>query len=115
MDNKNYLSETARKIFLAGVGALAMSAEKADELVSSMVEKGEITVEQGKTLNQELKRTVRESREKKPEAAGTKAEPAAEKPEKRDIKSMLDGLSAEELNELKQILAAKDENAEDAE
>ena len=105
MDNKNYLSETAKKIFLAGIGALALSAEKADELVNSMVEKGELTIEQGKTLNQELKRTVKESREKKAEEPAEKAD---EKPEKKDIKSMIDDMSDEELEELKKALAAKD-------
>ena len=104
MDNKNYLSDTAKKIFLAGIGALALSAEKADELVNSMVEKGELTVEQGKTLNQELRRTVKENRERK-DAPEEKAQPEEEK---KDIKSMLDSMSDEELEELKKALAAKD-------
>lgn len=43
-----------KDIFLAGVGALAYGGEKANELVSNLIEKGEITVEQGKQLNTEL-------------------------------------------------------------
>ncbi len=49
------MSETARKVFLAGVGAVAMSAEKSSQLIDDLVKKGEITVEQGKALNEELK------------------------------------------------------------
>ena len=49
------MSDTARKIFLAGVGAVATTAEKSSQLVDDLVKKGELTVEQGKTLNEELK------------------------------------------------------------
>lgn len=46
--------EGLRKIFLAGVGALAATAEKSQELVNNLVARGELTVEQGKKLNSEL-------------------------------------------------------------
>ena len=46
--------EGLRKIFLAGVGAIATTAEKGQELVNRLVERGELTVEQGKQLNSEL-------------------------------------------------------------
>ena len=44
-----------RKVFLAGVGALATTVEKSQEIVDDLVKKGELTVEQGKALNAELK------------------------------------------------------------
>ena len=44
------------RIFLAGVGALAVTAEKSKEVIDELVKKGELTVEQGKVLNEELKR-----------------------------------------------------------
>lgn len=47
-----------KKIFLAGIGAIAVTAEKSAEIVDGLVKKGEITVEQGKILNEELKRDV---------------------------------------------------------
>jgi poly(hydroxyalkanoate) granule-associated protein len=53
------MSEEFRKIWLAGVGALAMTAEKAEDLVEKLIKKGEITVEQGKALNEELKHNAR--------------------------------------------------------
>ena len=40
-----------RKVFLAGVGALATTVEKSQEIVDDLVKKGELTVEQGKALN----------------------------------------------------------------
>jgi polyhydroxyalkanoate synthesis regulator phasin len=52
-----------RKVFLAGVGALATTVEKSQEIVDDLVKKGEITVEQGKALNTELKRKASEARE----------------------------------------------------
>ncbi|WP_251197420.1 hypothetical protein [Anaerotardibacter muris] len=50
-----------KDIFLAGVGALAYGGEKANELVNNLIEKGEITVEQGKQLNTELQHKASET------------------------------------------------------
>ena len=52
-----------RKVFLAGVGALATTVEKSQEIVEALVAKGELTVEQGKALNTELKRRAAESKD----------------------------------------------------
>ncbi|MBM6775367.1 phasin family protein [Olsenella profusa] len=54
------LTEGLRKLFLASVGAVAMGAEKSQEVVEDLVKKGELTVEQGKTLNKELTRKAKE-------------------------------------------------------
>lgn len=50
------LGEGVRKIFLAGVGAVATGAEKSQQIIEDLVRKGELTVEQGKELNDELSR-----------------------------------------------------------
>ena len=55
------LTEGLRKMFLAGVGAVATGAEKTQEVVDELVKKGELTVEQGKTLNQELSRKAKDA------------------------------------------------------
>lgn len=55
------ISEELRKVLLAGIGAVATTAEKSKDLVDALVSKGELTVEQGKVLNEELKRNVSES------------------------------------------------------
>ena len=46
---------------LAGIGAAATTAEKSKELLDDMVEKGELTVEQGKALNEELKHNIKKT------------------------------------------------------
>ena len=53
-------TEGLRKVFLAGVGAVASTAENAKELIDDLVEKGELTVAQGRMLNEELKHTAKE-------------------------------------------------------
>ena len=48
------LNEELKTLFLAGVGAAAVTAEKTKALVGELVEKGRLTVEQGRVLNEEL-------------------------------------------------------------
>lgn len=49
------LGDGFKDIFLAGVGAMAITGEKAQDLIGQLIEKGEITVDQGKQINSELK------------------------------------------------------------
>lgn len=56
----NNFSEDLKKVLLAGIGAVAVTAEKSKEVVEDLVKKGELTVEQGKVLNEELKHNVAE-------------------------------------------------------
>ena len=51
------LGEGLKKILLVGIGTAAVTAEKSKEILDELVKKGELTVEQGKVLNQELKHT----------------------------------------------------------
>ncbi|WP_255467149.1 phasin family protein [Raoultibacter phocaeensis] len=44
-----------KDIFLAGVGAMAITGEKTKELIDQLIEKGELTVDQGKQINSELR------------------------------------------------------------
>lgn len=79
-----------KKIFYAGIGAAALTAEKARDLVRELIEKGEMTVEQGELINEELKRNI-----------GSKMRSAAEAldPEyKPSVIEMMDSMSTEELN-----------------
>jgi len=48
------------KIILAGIGAITKTAETAGELLEELVKKGELTVEQGKAINEELKHGFKE-------------------------------------------------------
>ena len=62
------LSDGLRTVFLAGVGAVAVTGEKAKKLVDDLVKKGELTVEEGKVLNEDIARKMGEKAENfKPE------------------------------------------------
>ena len=49
-----------KKVLLAGIGLTAMTVDKAYSFVKELVEKGRLTVEEGKELEQELKRQSKE-------------------------------------------------------
>ena len=55
------LGEGLRKLILAGVGAAAATKEKSEVIFQELVRKGELTVEQGRVLNEELKHNLREA------------------------------------------------------
>ena len=100
------LGDGLKKLLLAGVGTVAVTAEKSKEILDELVKKGELTVEQGKVLNQELKHNIKET-------IKTKTTPAPKAP-KEDIKDTLAKLSPEQLAELKeQILKMEAPKAEE--
>ncbi len=53
--------EGLNKAFLASVGAVAVTAEKSQQVIDDFVKRGELTVQQGKDLNAELTRKAREA------------------------------------------------------
>ncbi len=55
------IGESVKKLILAGIGTVAVTAEKSKEILDELVRKGELTVEQGKVLNQELKHNIKET------------------------------------------------------
>lgn len=58
------MMDEIKKVLLFGVGAVASTYEKATEVVDELVKKGKITVEEGKELGEELKRTFKEKSKK---------------------------------------------------
>ena len=60
-ENIMELGEGLKKILLVGIGTAAVTAEKSKEILDELVKKGELTVEQGKVLNQELKHNINSS------------------------------------------------------
>ena len=93
--------ENIKKLLLAGVGAVAVTAEKSKELLDEMVEKGELTVEQGKVLNEELKHNIKKTVKEKTGAG--KKETAAE-----DLSDLLDKMTPEQLAALKEQIQKKE-------
>ena len=49
------LFEAARKVLLAGIGAIALAQDEIEEFVNRLVERGEIAEQDGKKLIRELK------------------------------------------------------------
>lgn len=52
------LGDGFKDIFLAGIGAMAITGEKTKDLVEQLIAKGELTVDQGKQINTELRHKV---------------------------------------------------------
>ncbi len=67
------IADGLKDVFLAGVGAMALGAEKTQELVEQLIAKGEITVEQGKEINSEVLKRA----QAKAQQAGRQAHEAA--------------------------------------
>lgn len=103
------ITEGIRKIFLAGVGAVATTGEAAKSLIDTLVEKGELTVEQGKALNEELKKNAKDKMNRHVTVHVVN--------EFKDVYSAMDKMSKEELESLKERLneltAKKEDAAED--
>ena len=78
-----------------------MTAEKSKDLLDEMVEKGELTVEQGKVLNEELKHNIKKTVKEKTGAG--KKETAAE-----DLSDLLDKMTPEQLAALKEQIQKKE-------
>lgn len=92
-----------KTILLAGIGAVAVTAEKSSQVVNDLVKRGELTVEQGKELNKELKHNVKETLNKKSVDVD-------------EIESRISKMSSDELAKLKeQIAEAEKKAAEKAE
>ena len=93
--------ENIKKLLLAGIGAVAVTAEKSKDLLDEMVEKGELTVEQGKVLNEELKHNIKKTVKEKTGAG--KKETAAE-----HLSDLLDKMTPEQLAALKEQIQKKE-------
>ncbi len=95
--------ENIKKLLLAGIGAVATTAEKSKELLEDMVEKGELTVEQGKVLNEELKHNIKKTVK---ENVNVSVKPSS--PEELD--ELLEKMTPEQIATLKERLHSMGES-----
>ena len=79
------LTDNLKKVILAGIGAVATTAEKSKDVLDDMVKKGELTVEQGKDVNVKVKVTTPE-----------------------ELSELLDKMTPEQLEALKAQIKAKE-------
>ena len=96
------LTDGLKKILLAGIGTVAVTAEKSKEVLDEMVKRGELTVEQGKVLNQELKHNIKDTVKKNVNVSV--------KPQSQDeIQDLQDNMTPKQIQALKSKLAQMDE------
>ena len=98
----NILEDEVKKIFLLGIGAAATTAEKSKALVDELVKKGEITVEEGKTLNQELKHKMKEKKAETVDKTEKSGESSDKTVTDAEVTDFLSRLSPEQLAALKE-------------
>ena len=54
------MMEEFKKIFLLGIGAASITYEKSMEIINDMVKKGKLTLEEGKQIGDELRKSMKE-------------------------------------------------------
>ena len=89
------LGSGLKKVLLAGIGAVAVTGEKSKELRDEMVKKGELTVEQGKALNEELKHNIKSTVKEKVNVKVKTSSP-------EELDELLDKMTPEQMALLKQ-------------
>ena len=77
------MSEEIRKVFLTGLGAFVISRKKTQEIVNTLMAKGELTMKQYTEMNQEIKRA----------AAKTMADKETNNPDKPNFSQILSGIN----------------------
>ena len=107
------LGEGLKKILLVGIGTAAVTAEKSKEILDELVKKGELTVEQGKVLNKDLKHNIKSTVKT---AADSVKESAARKNDQEELKATISKLTPEQLAAVKaQIESMQAEAAKETE
>ena len=96
------IGEDIRKILLVGIGAAAETAERSRDIVNELVKKGELTLEQGKILNEELKRNMEDKVKEHVTVTVNKKAPD-------DVKKAVENMNGEELEQLKAKIAEVEE------
>lgn len=99
MDN---LGDGLKKVLLAGIGAVAVTAEKSKEILDEMVKRGELTVEQGKVLNKELKHNIRKTVKENVKVSVKPSSP-------EELSELLDQMTPEQMEALKAGIQEKEE------
>ena len=97
------IEEGIKKVLLAGIGAATASVEVVKDIANTLVEKGEAAVSQGKVINEELKRDVKEKVKDHVTVNIVK--------EYKDAMNAVDHMTAEELEALKEKIEAAEEKA----
>jgi poly(hydroxyalkanoate) granule-associated protein len=93
VEEETSILESLRRVLLASIGMVALTAEEISELVNKLVERGEIAEQEGKKLVSEIKEKRKKTTDQAEDVASTRMR---EMMDKMDIptKSDIDALSA---------------------
>ena len=93
------VTDLVKNVVLAGIGAAAVTTEKAKDVADELVKKG--SVEQGKVLNEELKHNIKETLDNK-------------KKKDASVEELLSAMTPDQIDALKELLnkAAKPQDKE---
>ena len=101
------LGDSIKKVLLAGIGAVAVTAEKSKEILDEMVKKGELTVEQGKALNEELKHNIKKTVKENVNVSVKTSTP-------EELTELLSKMTPEQMEQLKARIQEVEESRETA-
>lgn len=99
------LGEELKRLVLAGIGAVAVTAEKSKEVIEELVKRGEITVAEGKVMNEELTRKMKEKVNEVVKEHVSVTVVKNDNPSAKDVLSNLDKMSKDELDAIKAKVA----------
>lgn len=109
-EERSPLLETARKVLLAGIGAVALAQEEIEEFVNKLVERGEIAEKDGRKLVREVMDKRKKDAEKAEDELAKRVEEILDRmnvPTKGDIEVLGDKIAAltKKVEELKKSQA----------
>ena len=100
------LGESLKKLLLIGIGTAAVTAEKSKEVLDDLVKKGELTVEQGKVLNKELKHNIKETLKDNVNVSVKASTP-------EELQTLLEKMTPAQIEQLKQQISNMEQTAEE--
>ena len=100
------LGESLKKLLLIGIGTAAVTAEKSKEVLDDLVKKGELTVEQGKVLNKDLKHNIKETLKENVNVSVKASTP-------EELQTLLEKMTPEQIEQLKQQISNMEQTAEE--
>lgn len=96
-EERSPLLETARKVLLAGIGAVALAQDEIEDFVEKLVERGEIAEKDGKKLVREIVDRRKKQTEKVEDEMGKRVEEILDRmnvPTKADIEALGEKIAA---------------------
>jgi poly(hydroxyalkanoate) granule-associated protein len=95
-EERKPLLETARRVLLASIGAVALAQDEIEDFVDKLVERGEIAEKDGRKLVREVMDRRKKDREKAEDKLGKRIEEVLDRmniPTKADIETLSDKIA----------------------